>query len=134
MTFLLSEKVTASGMVGIFENSFYLTNYESSNKRPMSEEEKVDALKGDDDDKDDRKVRINKKIDSYAILCEKDDALKTVEADFWRVQAKSTEYARFLCNTRGSVADPDWMEMKIRELVKDHPSVKEVRVLQADKL
>lgn len=110
VTFLLSEKVAASDMVGIFENSFYLSNFENSHKRPKSEEEKNAGKKGDEDDKDDRKDRINKKIDSYAILCEKDDALKTADAEFWRVQAKSTEYARVLCNTRGSVATPTWME------------------------
>lgn len=48
--------------------------------------------------------------------------------------ARSTELSRNLCSTRGGVADPDWMEQRIHELVKDHPNVKETRVLDAKML
>lgn len=47
---------------------------------------------------------------------------------------RSTEYARFLCNSRGSVGTPDWMEERIREVAKDQAAIKEVRVLDHEKL
>lgn len=122
-------------MVGIFENSFHLANWENSHKRISVDEDKEEQDdKQDEDDKDDRKKRVNKKIDSYSIECEKGDALQTEKAKFWRVCAQSTEYARFLANTRGSVGTPEWMEDRIKEIVKDNASVKEVRVLNSDQL
>jgi len=46
--------------------------------------------------------------------------------------AEATEFARNLANTRGSVADPEFMEQKIRELVDGHTDVvKEIRVLDS---
>jgi len=50
-------------MVGIFENSFHLANYENSHKRIELEEENKDDKDTDEDDKDIRKKRVNKKID-----------------------------------------------------------------------
>ena len=95
-------------MVGIFENSFHLSNYENSHKKVDYEEsEKEDQ---EEDDHDVRKKRINKKIDSYSIACENMDNLQTEHAKFWKVCAESTECARNLANTRGSIATPEWME------------------------
>ena len=51
---------------------------------------------------------------------------------FWRACAKGTEFARFLASTRGSIATPEWMEQRARELVKDQTAVKEIRVLNSD--
>ena len=45
--------------------------------------------------------------------------------------AKATEYARSIANIRGSEADPDFMEAKIRELVAGNASVVETRVLDS---
>lgn len=42
--------------------------------------------------------------------------------------------ARDLTNTRGSVATPGWMEEQVHKLVKGYKNVKEVRVLNSDKL
>ena len=97
-------------MVGIFENSFHLANYENSHKKIPKEEGPEGEGKEEDDDKDDRMKRVNKKIDSYSISCENGDFLKTERAEFWRVCAASTEYARNLANTRGSIGTPEWME------------------------
>lgn len=57
-------------MVGIFENAFYLTNWENSHKKI----DYPDEDKGDDgdDDKDVRLKRVTKKVLSYDILCEKE--------------------------------------------------------------
>ena len=95
-------------MVGIFENSFHLSNYENSHKKTDIEEDTKEEKV--EDDKDNRKKRVNKKIDSYSISCEKDEALKTEDTEFWRICAKSTELARNLANARGSVGTPERME------------------------
>jgi hypothetical protein len=62
--FLLSEAVATSGFVGIFENAYYLTNWENSWKRQDGDKNK------DEHEGDTRVKRINKKIDAYTISCE----------------------------------------------------------------
>jgi len=105
-------------MVGIFENSFYLSNWENSHKKT----DYPDEDKGDDG-ADPRLKRINKKIDSYTIDCEREVLLQSDPCKLWRAMAHGTEYARFLCNTRGSVGTPEWMENRVRELCTDQPKV-----------
>lgn len=48
--------------------------------------------------------------------------------------ARATEYTRSIANIRGTEADPDFMEAKIRELVAGNESVKEVRVIKGQAL
>lgn len=54
--------------LGIFENSFYLSNYENNLKRPYQEEDdKKDEV---DEDEDPRTKKVTKKIESYSIATE----------------------------------------------------------------
>ena len=48
--------------------------------------------------------------------------------------AKTKEYTRSIANLRGSEADPDFMEQKIRELVQGRDNVKELRVIKGQEL
>lgn len=66
MEFLVTAKVAESKSIGVFENAFYLTNYENSHKR----QPKDDPKKKVDEDADERTKRVNKKIDKYSITCE----------------------------------------------------------------
>lgn len=128
MEFLVTSKVADGDNMGVFENSFYLSNYENCNlalryKKPNED----DGNK--DEDKDDRIKRDTKRIDKYTITCEDSAALQSEDAKFQKACALSTEVARNLCNTRASTATPGWMEQQVRELVKGYKGVKEVRVL-----
>ena len=42
--------------------------------------------------------------------------------------------ARDLCNTRGSVADPEYMEQAVRKVCGDHPLIKELLVIKGEEL
>jgi len=58
--------------MGVFENSFYLSNYENSLKSdPNADGDK----KPEGEDADDRKKRYKKHIDSYVIRCEDDSVM-----------------------------------------------------------
>ena len=45
--------------------------------------------------------------------------------------AKATEYTRSIGNIRGSQANPDFMEERIRELVAGNDKVADIRVLDS---
>jgi leucyl aminopeptidase len=47
---------------------------------------------------------------------------------------RAANYAKELANIRGTVADPDYMENKIHELVKDCPMISEVRIIKGQEL
>jgi len=51
-----------------------------------------------------------------------------------QARARATEYAREISNVRGSEADPDWMEARIRELVSGSDRIREVRTIKGQKL
>jgi len=46
--------------------------------------------------------------------------------------AEGTVFARNMANTRGSEANPDWMEAQVREMLASRSSeaVKEIRVIK----
>lgn len=129
--FLVTSKVAESKMLPDFENSFYLSNYENHFKY-KGDEAAEDENK--DEDYDARTKRIDKKVENYTITCEDESVMKTEEAEFQRAAAASTEIARRLASTRGSHGTPTYMEAQVTELIKDHPNIKELRVLQADQL
>lgn len=61
---MVSEKVADAKLLGIFENSFYLTNYENFlKKEPDAEDDDKDK----DEDHDARKMRVRRNIPSYGI-------------------------------------------------------------------
>jgi hypothetical protein len=65
--FLVSSKVANKDHLGIFENSFYLANYENNLKRPYQDD---DEKKEVDEDDDERVKRVTKKVDNYSITTE----------------------------------------------------------------
>mmetsp|Transcript_9301 Transcript_9301/g.15672 ORF Transcript_9301/g.15672 Transcript_9301/m.15672 type:complete len:256 (+) Transcript_9301:346-1113(+) len=133
--FLVSSKVGSSELLGIFENSFHLTNYENSHKKQPSEEEQEKDKEEEALDKDDRTKRINKKVDNFVVSTENTSVVEDQDYKFQQASARATEFARNLANARGSVATPEWMEHQIMDLLKKHEGkVGEVRVLQADEL
>ena len=74
--FIFSEEVVGcenkEDLLGVFENSFHLCNYENSHKRQTQEEEKNNKEEEKDEDEDLRTKRINAKISNYAIHVEED--------------------------------------------------------------
>ena len=123
---LVSTKVADKELLGVFQNSLHLANYENSHKRlTVPDQEKKEE---DEEDVDPRTKRINKKVENITISTEKSE---NSPCEFWKASALSTELARNLANTRGSVATPGWMEEQIHSLLAEYkdPKVKEVRVL-----
>ena len=57
-------------LLGIFENSLALCNYENSHKRPYQEKEKDADKKEAPVDEDDRAKRINKRIENISVTVE----------------------------------------------------------------
>lgn len=122
--FLVTSKVCGLNQMGIFQNSFYLTNYENSLKfQPPIEGE------GKDEDEDLRSKRVKKNLNNYTITCETADAMETDDVKFLKACALGTELARSWGNVRGGTADPQWMEDQIRNNFTGKPGVKEIRVL-----
>ena len=128
---LIASSINDQELLGIFLHSFYLTNYEYSFKTQPKKEPKEQL-----EDYDPREEKYRKKIDQWVIRGgEKgDNLLETEELKFWMVAAKATEYCRDLANTRATIADPDYMETKVRELVKDQPNVASLRVVTGPQL
>lgn len=126
--FLVSSKVADKDLLGIFENSFYLSNYENNLKRPYQPDEEDDK-KEKDEDEDPRSKRITKRVENYSITTEDPSLICNETVNFERVSAHATETARNLANTRGSIATPCYMEQAMHDIVKGHDKVKEVRVL-----
>jgi leucyl aminopeptidase len=61
---IVSEKVANKDLLGIFENSLILSNYENSHKKQLDAEEESEK---EEVDKDERTKRVNKKIDNLQI-------------------------------------------------------------------
>ena len=62
-------------------------------------------------------------------------SLKELQGDaeyrFWTTSACAVELARNLANTRGSEADPDYMENQVRKIVGEgNPHVKSFKVVK----
>lgn len=62
------------------------------------------------------------------------DVFKDPKYAFWIAAARSSEYARNICNVRGSTATPDYMEEQVVALVKGNPKIKEVRIIRGQQL
>ena len=102
---LCSSKVNTEHL-GVFYNSFLLTNYEWTMKSNL--EEKTEEKK--DEQPDERLKRKSKVIDSILLAHETE-----MHADFKKheVFAKATVFARNLANIRGSHATPCFMEKQV---------------------
>ena len=76
--FLISNDVADPNLMGVFENSFRLSNYENFLKK---EEEVEDASK-EDDDFDMRTKKVRKSILNYEFIAEDAHNLESEEARF----------------------------------------------------
>lgn len=131
MEILVTEKIDKD-LLGVFANSFYLSNYEFTHKTapPTKEDDKAS-----EEEKDERLKKFTKKIEKFNI---DHPLLKELESSqdykVWLTSAKATELARNLANTRGSVATPDYMEEQARKIAEDKKGVKEFRVVRGQEL
>lgn len=126
---IVSEKVANKDLLGIFENSLILSNYENSHKKQPDAEEESEK---EEVDKDERTKRVNKKIDNLQITVKAEEEVYNSKSSiFQRASAKATTLARDLANARGSVGTPCYMEEKMVAVAKGHKNVKEIRVLDA---
>jgi len=130
-----SSKIDAE-LLGVFHNSFFLSNYEWSKKdtTPKPEEDKKDGE--EEDEVDERTKRLSKKIDSFTVSHEQHKFKSLESFKFQDAIAKATEFARNLSNERGSVADPAWMEQKVSDLLfeANAPEINDIRILRGQDL
>ena len=107
---LVSEAVDAE-LLGIFANSFYLTNYEFSMKTDPASRDPSLKEPSKDEDFDPRTRKFTKKI-SNVVISTKDctNVLTDGKYAFWVAAARGSEYARNIANVRATVATPDFME------------------------
>ena len=132
---LVSDKVADDKMLGIFENSLALSNYEFVFKRPHQEEAKDGEDKEPKIDEDDRSKRVTKHIENITLTVENHDEIYNSDSSvFQRASAGASILARDLANTRGSVGTPCFMEEKMVGVAKGHDLVKEIRILDAQQL
>ena len=69
-------------------------------------------------DVDERTKRTKKNLDSIELVTE--SGAETQDGfRYWKVSAEATEMTRDWVNTRGSVADPEWMENSVRRIVDE---------------
>jgi leucyl aminopeptidase len=98
-------------LMGVFHNSFALSNYEYTEKTaPEKSEEEVT---------DERLNKWRKTIDSFEVSHESLDK-EGEEFKFQAACVRATEFARNLANVRGSEADPTFVEEYITDLLDAH--------------
>mmetsp|Transcript_7237 Transcript_7237/g.10140 ORF Transcript_7237/g.10140 Transcript_7237/m.10140 type:complete len:179 (-) Transcript_7237:819-1355(-) len=132
-------EVIASGaiepsLLATFHHSFMLSNYEWSQKGDVEDE---DEKKDDTEEEvDERTKRKQKTLDSFTIEHEADPAAGCEDYNFSLRSAEATNFARNLANTRGSEANPGWMETQITDLLaaKSCDKVRDVRVIKGQEL
>lgn len=107
---------------GVFMNSVRLSNYENCFKK----EKEIDGG-------DPRLAKVTKNIGTIDFETESAGVLESEEVKFQEACAKSTNLARHCANTRGSVADPEWMEQQVRKLIAGNDKCT-LEVLDATKL
>ena len=118
--------------LGIFHNSFHLTNYEWSIKDDTKPEKKEEDEK-DGEPKDERLDRKSKLVDSVEVTHEQGTARDSYHKQM--VMAEATHFARNLANVRGSDATPCYMEEQVTKLCDQHKDlIKEVRVVRGQQL
>ena len=101
-------KAVNESQAAIFVNSFMLSNNEKVYKR---------AKESDDPDADPRTLKVSKIIGEVVFSYELDKVDEHPDMLFQTVCACSTIVARHLAITRGSEADPEYMENAVREMV-----------------
>jgi leucyl aminopeptidase len=113
-------------LFGVFEGQFILENYEFTLKN-LNAPKKEDVT-------DLRQHKILKHIHNTKFVHEEGDYSDNEEYKLAIAGARGTIVARDLCNTRGSVAVPEYMEQAVRKVCGDHPLVKEFLVIKGEEL
>lgn len=132
---IISDQIGAEHL-GIFANSFYLTNYEFTYKTdPKSRFGAEKEETSTDEDKDTRKDKFTKKV-AHVVISAKDseNVITDPKYAFWIAGARGSEFCRNLANVRGSTATPDYMEEQVRKLVAGKSQVKDLRVVKGQQL
>jgi hypothetical protein len=97
--------------LGIFANSFYLTNYEFTMKTDPASRDSSLKESSKDEDFDPRTKKYTKTITNVVISTKEcQNVLTDPKYAFWVAAARGAEYARNIANTRATVATPDYME------------------------
>jgi len=98
-------------LLGIFANSFYLTNYEYSLKTDPASRDASLKNASTDEDYDPRSRKYTKRI-TNVVISTKDckNVLSDQKYAFWVAAARGSEYTRNIANTRATIATPDYME------------------------
>ena len=121
---IASSKINAD-ILGEFSAAFHSANFEFAQRSYIGAEE---DFKGDENDP--RRSKHHAKVDQLTVTHE---STGFIDSDVYvrrMASAHATEYARSIANVRGSEADPDYMEAKIRELVYGNGKVAEIRCLK----
>ena len=108
MEIIVSDKISKD-LLGVFANSFELSNFEYSLKTAAPEENEEEK-KEVDEDEDPRVKVVKKSIKNFDIVSEDGSFKNEEDYKMWTVSAKATLLARNIANTRGSIANPDYME------------------------
>jgi len=127
---LLSDKIDKD-LLGVFANTFHLSNYEFT-KKTAPEKKEEDKTNGEDE----RLKKFTKKISHITFSHpQMTEVEKTHDYKFWVESARATELARDLANTRGSVATPEYMEEQAKKVLANQKyGVKDFRVVKGQEL
>ena len=108
---------TDSALIGHFENSFMQWNYEICSKRPK---------KDYGEDVDPRTLRVETNIEKYTINVADKSYENNEEYKLQLAAARAMKISRMLAETRGSIADPEYMEAQARKIAGQHPSIEHI--------
>jgi len=101
-----------SDALGVFMNSLSLSNYHYTLKEESDEKDTEEEK-----DADPRLKKSSKTIGEIKYKLEVDGSLDSNAVKFQKACAEGTLLARRLCSTRGTVADPAYMEEQVRKVI-----------------
>lgn len=112
-------------LIAHFEAAFIEKNYQLTHKKVLDQKEGEDP----------RSLRNETNVDSYEFLLPENVVLAQCEEyNFQTASARGQIKSESIWNVRGSVADPDYMEERAREISLDVPQIKSVTVLKGQEL
>ena len=92
-------------------------NYEICSKRPK---------KDYGEDVDPRTLRVETNIEKYTINVADKSYENNEEYKLQLAAARAMKISRMLAETRGSIADPEYMEAQARKIAGQHPSIEHI--------
>ena len=109
---------------GHFINNFENKNYESDCKRPLEVKEGEDP----------RKTRHLSNVENYSVSLEDESIKDNQTYRFQLAAANSLKLSKSLAQVRGSVATPDYMWNRVKEICNNQPSIKKITVITGKEL